>query len=192
VVALVGLGNPGSEYQGTRHNIGFEVIDALAETLKADLEAGRGDYLIGRAAHRQTTIALVKPLTYMNNSGLAVGDLVERYHLSPAELLVISDDFHLPLGTLRLRLRGSDGGHNGLYSIIYHLESDEFPRLRCGIGGKTLPQRKSSMAEYVLAPFEEDEQEAVRSMVLRARDVVLDACVHGVDRALNAANMTKM
>lgn len=188
MVALVGLGNPGSEYQGTRHNLGFAIIDALARTLRVHLGAGRGDYLVGAAAYRQTTVALVKPMTYMNNSGLAVKEFVDRFHLPLSELLVISDDFHLPLGTLRLRSQGSDGGHNGLYSIIYHLQSEEFPRLRCGIAGATLPQRKNRMAEYVLAPFESDEEERVQSMILRSRDVILEACLHGVLSAMNIAN----
>ncbi|MGH2568737.1 MAG: aminoacyl-tRNA hydrolase, partial [Bacteroidota bacterium] len=119
---FIGLGNPGSQYDGTRHNIGFDVVDSLAGALKIRFKPGTGEYLEARGFFGDTEVGLAKPLTYMNNSGSAVMEIQERYHLPLDRLLIICDDFWLPLGTLRLRTKGSDGGHNGLYSIIYHLQ----------------------------------------------------------------------
>jgi len=168
VVILVGLGNPGSEYSGTRHNIGFEIVDRAAAALGMRFRSGSGEYTIAEGSMGERALALVKPMTYMNNSGTAVADIMRRNGSTPAEIVVISDDFHLPLGTLRLRLKGSAGGHNGLRSIIEELGTEEFPRLRCGIAGSTLPADKSDMKEYVLRPFERDEQGAVDAMVADA------------------------
>jgi peptidyl-tRNA hydrolase, PTH1 family len=192
VLIVVGLGNPGSEYQGTRHNIGFAVIDALAETLNVDLAAGRGEYLLGTGRYRQAGVVLVKPLTYMNNSGWAVKEIVDSFHATLADLMIVCDDFQLPLGTLRLRLKGSDGGHNGLYSIIYQLQSEEFSRLRCGIAGPSLPNEKRRRADFVLSAFSHDEQEVVRGMIFRARDAALEASDIGIERAMNTVNAIEM
>lgn len=186
--ALVGLGNPGSEYEGTRHNLGFAVLDALSGLLKVRLRPGPGNYrscsgLIGRE-----TVLLVQPMTYMNNSGEAVQAVVESYRLELRDLLVIVDDFQLPLGALRLRLKGSDGGHNGLYSIIYHLRSHEFPRLRCGIAGDSMPADKREMARFVLSPFERHERDAVRDLTVRARDAAVVAVTDGLEAAVNRFN----
>lgn len=185
---FVGLGNPGSEYKGTRHNLGFEVIDAVAKKLNIAMSMGEGDYLVGFGTHGETKVGLLKPLTYMNNSGSAVADIRSRYTPPLDKLLVICDDFQLPLGSLRLRSRGSDGGHNGLYSIIYHLQSDEFPRLRLGIAGESIPSSKSFMADYVLSPFSEKEKETVQTMVARASDAALAVLDHGFENAMNQFN----
>jgi PTH1 family peptidyl-tRNA hydrolase len=192
VFIIVGLGNPGPEYHGTRHNIGFAVVEALAEMLEIGFLESRGDYMIAWAEYQHSKFALVKPLTYMNNSGIAVKEIVKSYNVSLSELLVISDDFHLPLGTLRLRLNGSDGGHNGLSSIIYQLESEEFSRMRCGIASALMPQNKDEMAGFVLAPFDRQEYEVVRKVVLQARDAALEAAVNGVPHAMNRFNTTEV
>ena len=163
--AIIGLGNPGSEYDGTRHNIGFTVVDKLAKKFDADFHAGRGEFVSTSFRVKGEQVLLVKPLTYMNNSGVAVKEILEQHHLLLEELLVVVDDFQLPLGTLRLRTKGSDGGHNGLASIIYQLESDEFPRLRCGIQSEAMPKNKNMMADFVLSPFEEKEQDKVKKMI---------------------------
>jgi PTH1 family peptidyl-tRNA hydrolase len=190
----VGLGNPGSEYDGTRHNIGFAVIDALARHLKIRLKTRFGfwkrNYRLGTGSIGKESVLLVEPLTYMNNSGEAVREIVETYRLELQSLLVIVDDFQLPLGAIRLRHRGSDGGHNGLSSIIEQLQTDEFPRLRCGIGGESMPSDKRQMAGYVLSPFEKREEEAVADLTLRARDAAFVAVAEGLDAAISRFNRT--
>ena len=190
--ALVGLGNPGLEYEGTRHNIGFAVVDALSLLLKVRLKVrlrdGGGNYRSGEGLIGEERVLLVKPLTYMNNSGEAVGAIVSTYGLRLQDLLVIVDDFHLPLGSLRLRRGGSDGGHNGLSSIIYELQSDNFPRLRCGIGSESMPAEKSEMAGFVLSPFEKQELEAVGELTVRARDAAVAAVTGGLEEAIGRFN----
>lgn len=185
---MIGLGNPGSQYQGTRHNLGFEVVDLISHLLSIPLRLGEGDYLIGFGNTGSQRIGLVKPLTYMNNSGNAVADLQSRFNVPLEKLLVVCDDFQLPLGTLRLRTRGSDGGHNGLYSIIYHLKSDRFPRLRLGIASESMPSSKALLADFVLSPFTPGEQEIARTMVKRAADAVIVAAEHGLVTAMNQFN----
>jgi PTH1 family peptidyl-tRNA hydrolase len=186
MLAVIGLGNPGSEYANTRHNVGFRVIDAVAEKLRIRLKSGKGDYFIGEKDLAQNKAILVKPLTYMNNSGLAVLDIVQRFSLQTNELLVVCDDFNIPFGTLRLRMNGSDGGHNGLYSIIYHLGSMEFPRLRCGIGHEN--KKGQDLADFVLSPFDEAEKPDLRKMEAFARDIVISAAAEGYQGALERLN----
>ncbi len=184
---VIGLGNPGWEYEHSRHNLGFMVVDELCRRLKKDLGPGKGEYAFTHCIVSGREIQLVKPLTYMNNSGIAVVDVLELAGGSPGNLLVISDDFALPLGTLRLRTSGSDGGHNGLYSVIYHLGTEDFPRLRCGIGKELMPL-KSERADFVLSPFDEDERAAATAMVSRAADAVIECVTSGIDRAMNIVN----
>lgn len=189
---IIGLGNPGSEYEGTRHNIGFAVIDALAETLNVNLRGGHGEYAIGWKETENGKVALVKPMTYMNNSGIAVREIIEWYKISPQDILVVTDDFQLPLGSLRIRLKGSDGGHNGLYSIIYHLQSNEFPRLRCGIASETMPKNKKEMPDFVLSPFQKQEYAIVREMISSAQSAVNVAAANGIETAMNRFNAKKI
>lgn len=188
MITIVGLGNPGNEYEETRHNVGFVVIDALCKTLRTNPEAGKGDYLIATGINRGYEIALVKPLTYMNNSGLAIMDLLERYELRLKDLLIICDDFNLPLGRLRLRPAGSDGGHNGLSSIIYQLQTDEFPRLRCGIGNPEAMLKASNATEFVLSIFEPEEEPLLREMIRNAHDAALCFASDGLPTAMNRWN----
>jgi peptidyl-tRNA hydrolase, PTH1 family len=143
--AIVGLGNPGRDYEGTRHNLGFEVVDKLADGTR--FSAGLGSYHFCEKALDGREVVLLKPTTYMNRSGLAVAGFAELFGYAPQEFLVICDDFNIPLGQLRLREDGSDGGHKGLASIIYHLNSDSFPRIRIGIG--PIPDGKPA-EEFVL------------------------------------------
>jgi PTH1 family peptidyl-tRNA hydrolase len=185
---LIGLGNPGNQYDGTRHNLGFAVIDTIAEFLTLPIKAGSGEYLLGTADHNGRKVGLVKPLTYMNNSGEAVIDVVERFNVPLSNILVICDDFQLPLGSIRLRGSGTDGGHNGLYSIIYHLQSDAFARLRLGISGELMPPRKSVMADYVLSLFEEHEKQTVKEMIARASTASLSFVANGLEKTMNTFN----
>lgn len=188
MIAIIGLGNPGNEYEWTRHNVGFLVVDALRDVLRTEFEAGKGDYLLATARFHETQITLVKPLTYMNNSGLAVADVVERYDLNLKDLLVVCDDFNLPLGKIRLRPKGSDGGHNGLYSIIYQLQTEEFPRLRCGIGTAVTPGQRCNATSFVLSVFDRDERPAVRKMVESAREAALCFSAEGISVAMDRWN----
>ena len=190
--AIIGLGNPGYEYDGTRHNIGFAVIDSLSESLKVRLRISDGEYLCGTATIGDEMLVLAKPLTYMNNSGIAIRRILERYDLLVTEMLVIVDDFHLPLGAIRIRPEGSDGGHNGLASIIYHLQTKDFPRLRCGIGSEAMPKEKRAMSGFVLARFEESERPAVHAMVERTKDAAIAATAEGIDPAMARFNTKKI
>jgi PTH1 family peptidyl-tRNA hydrolase len=183
VLIIVGLGNPGSEYAGTRHNIGFDIADHAAAAFGARFKAGSGEYLMASVAPEGRECLLVKPLTYMNNSGVAVRDAAERFGSSPEEIVVVSDDFHLPLGRLRLRLAGSAGGHNGLGSIIGELGTEDFPRLRCGIAGATLPAAKSDRRDYVLEPFDAAERGAVEAMIKEAHRFLTLIITEGPARA---------
>ncbi|MDI6803192.1 MAG: aminoacyl-tRNA hydrolase [Bacteroidota bacterium] len=188
---IIGLGNPGPEYEGTRHNVGFRVIDTLCERLNTKLFAGRGEYFISFTTYQGKKVGLVKPITYMNNSGLAIVDLIERFKAVPENILVVCDDFEIPLGTLRLRQRGNDGGHNGLFSIIHHIQKQNFPRLRCGIAGVTMPRVKTEKAQYVLSTFEENEKPIVDEMITKARNASLTFLSDGIASAMNKYNTKK-
>jgi PTH1 family peptidyl-tRNA hydrolase len=192
VRVIVGLGNPGSEYLHTRHNLGFAVVDAIAEKTRTVLKHGKGEYLSGSTIVGGESVLLIKPTTYMNNSGIAVQDVLERYDVLIRDLLVIVDDFNLPLGTIRIREHGSDGGHNGLYSIIYQLNSDDIPRLRCGIASDKMSVEKSRMAEFVLARFEKDEQRVTEQLILDARDAALMAARGDIRNAMSLYNKKKI
>ena len=149
---LVGLGNPGKKYSITRHNVGFLFLDFVADKFKIPFSPGRGDYYFGNGEIEKTPVKLVKPTTYMNNSGLLVDQIEELNKESLDNILIIYDDFHLPFGTIRFRPNGSDAGHNGIKSMIYHFNSDVFPRLRIGIGSEFDDQ-----IEYVLSSFDKEE-----------------------------------
>jgi PTH1 family peptidyl-tRNA hydrolase len=185
---LVGLGNPGGEYAGTRHNLGFEVVDRIATRLRTGFRAGKGEFAIAESSFQSNEIVLVKPVTYMNNSGEAILDIRNRYDLPLDRFLIICDDFQLPIGQLRLRADGSDGGHNGLYSVIYHLKSNSFPRLRCGIASDHMPDDKSLMAAFVLRPFTSAERPKADEMVGRASEASLAFVVNGLAKAMNQFN----
>jgi PTH1 family peptidyl-tRNA hydrolase len=172
----------------TRHNVGFMVVDYIAEMLHGAFQPARGEFWTALCSFKNYEIALIKPATFMNDSGIAVAELIEQYEISPGNFLVVCDDFQLPLGTLRLRSRGSDGGHHGLASIIYHLGSDQFPRLRCGIGSESMPVEKSSLANFVLEPFPESEYKRVSSLVERAGDAALSFIENGIDRTMSEYN----
>jgi PTH1 family peptidyl-tRNA hydrolase len=191
VFAIVGLGNPGSEYEGTRHNVGFSVVDAIAHKEEIDFRNGYGNYVEGSKRIQDVDLLLVKPMTFMNNSGETVRDIALRYELELRNILVIVDDFQIPFGTLRLRRAGSDGGHNGLYSIIYRLQSHQFPRLRCGIGTTSMPE-KSEMSDFVLSKFERNERTVLIEMIEQARDAALAAATQGIDTAIEWCNRKRI
>lgn len=184
MLLIVGLGNPGDEYRETRHNLGFRVLNNLVRGWNKRFKKGRGPYHIVKASVGSQDLLLAKPTTYMNRSGVAVADLAQRYNVAHSDILVLCDDLNLPLGKLRLRTRGSDGGHKGLASIISHLGTDEFPRLRMGIGSNP----DVDAVEYVLSPFPFSERQTVRMMVERCRQAVVDFVEKGIAWTMNFYN----
>jgi PTH1 family peptidyl-tRNA hydrolase len=184
VKAIVGLGNPGAQYKGTRHNVGFEVVEQLASRASVGFESAPAQALIAKWRRPEDVVLLVKPLTFMNLSGQAVGELARYFKVDVADLFVIVDEVHLPLGKLRARARGSAGGHNGLKSVIAHL-GDEFSRLRLGVG-RGGDQR--NLADHVLSKFEKDEAGEVERMTARAADAAEMFIASGIGAVMNAFN----
>ncbi len=178
---VVGLGNPGSEYERTRHNIGFAVLDRLASDAGVNWERSAK---WGAAWAKAGDALLVKPMTYMNRSGGPALAVAQFYKVAPPEMLIVLDDIALELGRLRLRLKGSPGGHNGLESIIVNFGTEEIPRLRIGIGA--VPG--GSAVDWVLGRFFEEEMPAVQKAVVRAADAVKAAIDKGVVSAMNTFN----
>lgn len=185
---VLGLGNPGASYHGTRHNIGFDLIDLLCEqsTAKIVSEAHATDRLIEYQAHLgDRSVILAKPTTFMNLSGLAAVDLLQRYSLTPDELLVLVDDFSLGLGNLRFRANGSGGGHNGLASIIDHLQTDQFSRLRLGIGPAV---DNMDTTDFVLSRFEPGQMDLAARMLETAAEAVTFAITNCLEKAMSKYN----
>ena len=183
-----GLGNPGPRYEKTRHNFGFLVLDALARSRGAGMREGPGPYHLGEISVGQNRGILAKPMTYMNRSGIAARVLRDRFseiHLS--RFLVVSDDLDLPLGRMRLRAGGSAGGQKGLRSIIEELGTEDFPRLRLGIG-RPPAAGPDAVIEHVLAPFAEDEKEVAEEIVARAVEGIEVFLGDGLDRAMSCCN----
>ncbi|MGH9947112.1 MAG: aminoacyl-tRNA hydrolase [Pyrinomonadaceae bacterium] len=178
---IVGLGNPGDEYEKTRHNLGFMLIDELAREAQTQIKRAECRALIGRAAIENETVELAKPQTFMNLSGESVGCLIRKEGRSIEKLIVISDDFALPLGTIRLRPKGTHGGHNGLRSIIDVLGTNEFIRLRIGI----MPEHPIANAKnFVLENFSKGESESVEKMLTESAAAVCDVIESGVEKAM--------
>jgi len=181
----VGLGNPGRKYKDTRHNLGFQVIDLSAKKHKKKPKSGPGDFHFAQIDFKGRELYLVKPDTFMNDSGIAVSNCLKRWEVKPEEFLVICDDLSLPTGRIRIRAEGSDGGHNGLKSIIAHVGSSDFPRLRMGIG----PNPPGYAAEkFVLKPFHKSEKKIVKEMIQTTREAVEYTIAEGVEKAMNRFN----
>ena len=181
MTVLVGLGNPGRNYSDTKHNFGFWVLDKFAEKRSLKFQAGKGDYLLVKS----NDIALVKPTTYMNNSGVAVADYCRYFQNTPEELLVVYDDIDLPLGTLRFKPNGGSGGHKGMESIIYQLESEDFNRLRIGISAEN---EMGPSERYVLSPFPKDWKEKINEMIEKACDGIDYFLTHDMKETMNKFN----
>ena len=182
--AIVGLGNPGAKYRGTRHNIGFAIVDELARRSSVEFESAPVDTLIAKVRDSLESVLLAKPMTFMNASGEAVGGLIRYFKIEPVDVLVIVDDVQLPLARLRARARGSAGGHNGLKSLIEHLGPD-FARLRIGVGRGDL---RRDLADHVLARFEAEEEPEVERMTARAADAAEMFITSGIEAVMNAFN----
>jgi PTH1 family peptidyl-tRNA hydrolase len=188
--AIVGLGNPGPKYSGTRHNIGFAVVDELARRAGLQFASSPADALIakwrggGTGAGAGDVVLIAKPMTFMNESGQALGELARYFKIEVSDLLIVVDEVQLPLGRLRVRTSGSAGGHNGLKSVIAHL-GDEFARLRIGVGRG---DSRRDLADHVLSRFDNDEAAEVERMTARAADAAEMFTTAGIAAVMNAYN----
>ena len=188
MLIIAGLGNPGREYENTRHNAGFMVLDALADKLGADISERKHKALCGKAVIGGQKVILLKPQTYMNSSGESIRAAADYYKVAPEDILVIYDDISLAPGQHRIRAKGSAGGHNGIKSIIAHLGTQEFPRVKVGIGEK--PPRMD-LADYVLGHFSEGEKRIMADAVKEAADAVCEIVNMGIEQAMNDHNRKK-
>ncbi len=184
-LVIVGLGNPGPKYADTRHNAGFWCVDALADRHRITLERRHKSAIIGEGDIGDYPVALVKPRTFVNRSGEAVRYLTARYALTIDRLLIVYDDINLPPGKLRLRRKGSAGGHNGIKSIIESTGSQDFPRLKIGVGR---PPEGTGQIEHVIGPMHPDEREIVDEAVARAADAVVCFLAEGINETMSRFN----
>ncbi len=182
---IVGLGNPKKQYSNTRHNLGFQVVEALARRLNSGTPVSKHRSLLAEAEYNGSKLLLAQPLTYMNRSGLAVKEIVRNYDLDLDRILVIYDDLDLSPGTIRLRKKGGGAGHRGIQSIIASLETEEFPRLRIGIGR---PPPGMEASEYVLQPLAGEDRELIKSALGKAEEAVLMFISEGLEPAMNNYN----
>lgn len=185
---IIGLGNPETRYNGTRHNVGFEVIDRLAASFQAPFKAGKGKYHEAKCSHRSESLLLIRPTTYMNHSGQAVMAAMQFYKVQRQDMLVICDDLNLSIGTIRLRPKGSDGGQKGLKHIIQQMGTNEFARLRIGIRNSDMPP--GSFSSFVLGKFGEEEKKVIDDVIKTSADAVLDFALNGIEHAMTQFNKT--
>ncbi len=185
VFMIVGLGNPGATYEGTRHNVGFRIVDALARRWTIGFQSRRFPAQWGEGRHDSTKVILVKPQTYMNRSGDAVGPMVRYFQVPRERILVVHDDLDVPFGRIKLVRKGGAGGHRGVASLIEVLGGNDFPRLKVGIGR---PRHGESVEAYVLQSFYPDQEEAVERMIHRAVQAAAAVVEEGLDAAMNRFN----
>ena len=183
---IVGLGNPGKEYEKTRHNCGFRAIDVLADKLSCKIDKGKFQGIYGQANYGDKKLYLLKPLTYMNLSGQSVLQLSAYFQIPPQRIIVLFDDISLEPGRLRIRADGSAGGHNGIKSIIAEVGSQDFPRVKIGVGAKA--HAEQDLADWVLSTFSASEEKALASALDRAADAALCIIDRGVPEAANRYN----
>jgi len=183
---IVGLGNPGREYERTRHNCGFRAVELLADTLGCKIDKAKFQGLYGQVNYGSKKLLLLKPQTYMNLSGRSVLQLSAYFHIPPQNIIVLFDDISLEPGRLRIRADGSAGGHNGIKSIIQELGSQSFPRVKIGVGSK--PNPEYDLADWVLSTFSAQEEKALAVSLKNAADATLAIIDHGVPEAANRFN----
>ena len=184
--AIVGLGNPGTKYSITRHNIGFMIIDELSDRLGLKFKSGKGEYLYSSNGN----VILMKPLTYMNNSGIAAQEMMHYFKISTTDLLVVSDDLDLSFGKIRIRSNGSSGGHNGLESIIYHLNTDMFNRLKIGISNE---KREFIEADkFVLGKFLKKERETLNEVITQSVDIIEKFISNDIEESIKFNNKNRL
>ncbi|MTI68062.1 MAG: aminoacyl-tRNA hydrolase [Firmicutes bacterium] len=182
--AVIGLGNPGKKYTDTKHNVGFNTIDCLAERHNVKLSKIKHKSVCGEVFIDNKKVLLVKPQTYMNNSGESVKDIYSFYKLPIENIIIIYDDIDIDTGSLRIRKKGSAGSHNGMKSVIYHLKDDNFPRVRIGIGK---PGEKG-LISHVLSGFNKEEREVVDETILNAAKAVEEIIKNDIEKAMNLYN----
>ena len=182
---IAGLGNPTREYEKTRHNVGFDTIDVLADKLNTSVDEKKFKGLYGRGIIAGEKVILLKPQTFMNLSGESVREAADFYKVDPEHIIVIYDDISLDVGQLRIRKKGSAGGHNGIKNIIAHLGTQEFPRVRIGVGEK--PARMD-LADYVLGGFSKEDEALVKEACEHAAEAAAEILTDGPDKAMNDFN----
>ena len=183
---IVGLGNPGEKYEHTRHNAGFDVIGIVAAKLNCPIKRLKFHATVGETVFAGEKLALIKPQTFMNESGLTVSEALSWYKIEPRDMLLLVDDIDLPFGAVRIRAKGGPGTHNGLRSIVQYTASGDFPRVRVGMGA---PPPQWDLADWVLSKFQtEEERNTVFDAYMLAADAALCWAEHGVDRAMNRFN----
>ena len=190
---IAGLGNPGSRYENTRHNVGYRLIDKLAKFFKISSFKTAYNYEAAAVRYKDEVLVLMKPLTFMNLSGMALLEFSRKFDTDPAKVLIVYDDVDLDFGTLRLRPSGSDGGQKGMHSIIYEMQSEDIPRLRIGIKNKAELEKfydgeKYHLAEYVLSNFRPEEMKYLNKILEHARDAVLSFVEKGIEETMNNFN----
>lgn len=181
--AVLGIGNIGLRYQRNRHNAGFLILDYFAQNRSIKFSAAKDDYYICEGDLNQVHYFLIKPSNYVNNSGVAALQFLEKHKIDILDLLVVCDDVNIKMGKLRVRNSGGDGGHNGLASIIYHLNSDQFPRLRIGIGSDF---NEGELSSYVLDDFSENDATILKSVLKNSSLLVEEFIIGGIESLLNA------
>ncbi len=181
--AVLGIGNIGLRYQRNRHNAGFLVLDYFAQNRSIKFRAAKGDYYFCEGDLNQVHYFLIKPSNYVNNSGVAALQFLEKHKIDISDLLVVCDDVNMKMGKLRVRKSGGDGGHNGLASLIYHLNSNQFPRLRIGIGSDF---NEGKLSSYVLDDFSENDATILKSVLKNSSLLVEEFIIGGIESLLNA------
>lgn len=186
---IAGLGNPGKDYARSRHNCGFRALDVLADKLGCRVDKGKFQGLYGQCTYEGKKLILLKPQTYMNLSGRSVLQLSAYFHIPPQRIIILFDDISLPPGRLRIRRDGSAGGHNGIKSIISELGSQDFPRVKIGVGAK--PNPEYDLADWVLSGFSSAEEKELAGALERSADAALCIVTSGVNEAANRYNASK-
>ncbi len=182
---VVGLGNPGRKYEWTRHNVGFDVIDCLCERNNINIDKIKFKGVYGEKHIKGEKVIFIKPQTYMNNSGESVRELKNFYKINTENIIVIYDDIDIDLGSIRIRKKGSAGSHNGMKSIIYHLQDDNFPRVRIGIGR---PQDNQNLIQFVLGKFNKENRKIVNEAIKMASKAIEEIIIRDIDKAMNKYN----
>ncbi len=183
MILIVGLGNPGKQYEQTRHNIGFDVIDYMANKYNIDVNREKFKGICGEGFIENKKVILLKPLTYMNLSGESIRELANFYKLEDDEIIVVYDDISLDIGRLRIREKGSAGGHNGIKSIIQNLGGDKFPRVKVGVG-----QPKDNLVNYVLGKFSKEDREHIEKVIPVVSDAIVEIVKNDAKESMNKFN----
>jgi PTH1 family peptidyl-tRNA hydrolase len=182
VRAIIGIGNPGSQYLFNRHNVGFLFLDYFAKQYSLSFSPSKGDYFFCQGKIHEYEFSLIKPSTFVNNSGIAILQFMRKFKVSPHDLLVIHDDINIDFSKIKIKQNGSSGGHNGIYSIIYQIQSEEFPRIKIGIGKNF---EKGKMADYVLSNFNDDEMKVLPNIFKKISFLVEKFILGGLSNMLN-------